>query len=51
MEATKQPGDEWLQDQFEYENCEECGGDADAHDAVPFMGNWFACCKTEGGAK
>lgn len=25
--------------------CDECGGDAEDHDAVEFMGNWFARCK------
>lgn len=35
---------EWLHQQFEHEYCEECGGDAQHHTAVPFMGNWFARC-------
>lgn len=39
------PPDEWLAEQFEYELCEECGADADEHDAIPFMGNWFARCQ------
>ena len=34
----------WLEQQFECEFCEECGGDVCHHTAVPFMGNWFARC-------
>jgi hypothetical protein len=36
--------EEWLRSQFEFSYCEECGGDAEHHTAVPFMGNWFARC-------
>jgi hypothetical protein len=35
---------EWLEKQFEFEFCEECGGGACHHTAVPFIGNWFARC-------
>jgi hypothetical protein len=35
---------EWLVQQFEFEYCSECGGDENDHDAIPFMGNWFARC-------
>ena len=35
---------EWLEQQFECEYCAECGGDAQHHTAVPFLGNWFARC-------
>lgn len=38
------PAQQWLEEQFEYEYCSECGGDADDHIAVPVMGNWFARC-------
>jgi hypothetical protein len=38
------PADQWLREQFEFEFCAECGGDAEHHTAVPFMGNWFARC-------
>lgn len=38
------PAAQWLADQFEFECCEECHGDAEHHTAVPFMGNWFARC-------
>lgn len=38
---------EWLTELFEYEYCDECGGDTEDHDAVPFMGNWFARCKPD----
>ena len=41
------PPDVWLKEQFEYEYCAECGGDAEDHDAVPLLGNWFARCKKE----
>ena len=37
-------GPEWLEQLFEYEYCDECGKDAEDHQAVPFMGGWFACC-------
>lgn len=35
---------EWLEHMFECQYCEECGGDAEHHTAVPFLGNWFARC-------
>jgi hypothetical protein len=35
---------EWLKEQFEFEYCAECDGDAEHHTAIPFMGNWFARC-------
>lgn len=38
------PPAEWLHELFAFEYCEECGGDAEHHTAVPFMGNWFARC-------
>jgi hypothetical protein len=38
-------GDEFLADLFEFELCDECMGDAEDHDAVEFMGNWFARCR------
>lgn len=44
------PGDDattpdgWLASLFESEYCAECGGDAQHHTAVPFMGNWHAFC-------
>lgn len=34
----------WLARLFEFNYCEECGGDVQHHTAVPFMGNWFARC-------
>lgn len=39
------PSAEWLVELFEYEYCAECGGDADDHAAIPFLGNWFARCE------
>lgn len=41
------PPDEWLAAQFEYIYCDECGDDERGHDAVPFMGNWFARCRED----
>lgn len=38
------PSADWLTEQFEFEYCAECGGDAQHHAAVPLMGNWFARC-------
>jgi hypothetical protein len=38
------PADEWLKDFFEFENCDECGGDERHHTAVGTLGNWFAYC-------
>lgn len=35
---------DWLAALFRYEYCVECGGDAEHHTAVPFMGNPFARC-------
>jgi hypothetical protein len=35
---------QWLEEQFEFEWCEECGGDHRHHEAVGFLGNWFARC-------
>ena len=45
MNITEETGQEWMRRLFEYEWCEECGGDERDHDAIPFMGNWFARCK------
>jgi hypothetical protein len=44
MSNLNTPAAEWLEEQFEYSYCEECGGDTCHHTAVPFMGNWFARC-------
>lgn len=41
-------GYHWLRAQFEHEMCEECHGDADAHEATfDPIGNWHATCKAE----
>lgn len=40
MDAEK-----WLEQQFEFEYCPECGGDADDHDVVLILGNPFAHCR------
>lgn len=39
-----QTANEWLAEQFEYNYCEECGGDAEHHTPVGVLGNWFAFC-------
>ena len=36
--------EKWLEEMFECEYCAECGGDAEDHTAIPFLGNWFARC-------
>jgi len=41
------PPEEWLKEQFKDGYCECCGGDEADHNAVPFIGNWFARCKHE----
>jgi hypothetical protein len=38
------PPAQWLAELFACEYCAECGGDAQHHTAVPFLGNWFARC-------
>ena len=38
------PAEKWLEEMFECHYCDECGGDAQHHTAVPVMGNWFARC-------
>ena len=37
--------EEWGKRLFEFSYCEECGGDYEDHDIIPFLGNWFARCK------
>ena len=41
---------EWLEHLFEFNYCDECGGDAEDHDIcfVPGFGNYFARCKPAG---
>ena len=38
---------QWLKDQFEFENCSECGGDVRDHLETELLGNPFAYCRTE----
>lgn len=38
---------QWAGNLFQFEFCDECGGDADDHEPMIFMGNWFAKCKKE----
>jgi len=38
------PPQVWLKELFEFEYCSCCGGDAQHHTAIPFIGNWFAQC-------
>lgn len=44
MSNLEEHPQEWLKRTFEFEYCGECGQDADAHTAVPLLGNWFAQC-------
>lgn len=37
--------EEWLERLFEFEYCSECGRDADEHEVVGILGNYFARCK------
>ena len=39
---------EWAEQLFEFEYCNECGGDVEDHNYVLLMGHWFAVCKNEG---
>jgi hypothetical protein len=36
---------QWLIEQFECSYCEKCGGDAEHHEAILLLDNWFARCK------
>ena len=40
----------WLESLFEFESCEECGGDAEDHEVciVPGTGTYFARCRRAG---
>lgn len=40
----EETADEWLERMFEFEYCSMCGGDTKDHEAIPFLGNWFAYC-------
>lgn len=40
---------QWAQELFEYELCDECGGDENDHTPLVFLGNWFAQCKLSDG--
>ena len=44
MGNLNEPTNKWLKRLFADEFCAECGGDAEHHTAIPFMGNWFARC-------
>jgi hypothetical protein len=39
-----QPAAQWLKEQFAFEYCAECSGDAQHHTALLFFGNWIARC-------
>lgn len=45
-DATGRTDKEFMADLFEFELCDECGQDADAHVAslLPFTNCWFAHC-------
>lgn len=46
LELDGQTFAEWAAELFEFELCEECGGDAEDHEARIVMGHWFAKCKS-----
>jgi hypothetical protein len=43
MELIEMP--QWLIDLFEFDYCCECGGDAEDHLPMQFLGHPFAMCK------
>lgn len=43
--TAREPAASWLRRQFEFENCHECRRGARSHEAISFLGNWFARCK------
>ena len=51
--SLEEQGQTWLEEQFECENCSECGQGAEGHIAIPlYFGHywghkiiWFARCK------
>lgn len=45
VDTEGRTGSEFLTELFECEYCAECSGDAEHHDAAPFLGNWFARCR------
>lgn len=44
MRSNGISGKAWLKQQFKFEYCAECGGDAEHHTPVIVLGNWFARC-------
>ena len=44
MVVERAQAEEWLKGQFEFEFCDECGGDAEHHQVGPVLGNPFAWC-------
>lgn len=48
MVLNGETAEQWAERMFEFEVCSECGKDKQDHDIIPFMGNWFARCKTPG---
>ena len=38
---------DWMKEQFEFENCDECGRGAEGHEGVVFLGNPFAVCRVD----
>ena len=37
---------EWATELFQFSYCEECGKDKEDHDIIPFLGHWFARCRS-----
>jgi len=44
MSNLNVPAQQWLDELFQDSYCDDCGGDAQHHTAIPLLGNWFARC-------
>ena len=49
LKLDGETAEEWAERFFEFEKCDACGKDREDHDIIPFVGHWFARCKTEKG--
>jgi hypothetical protein len=45
VDEEGQTYEEWVEELFRYEYCDECGGDVEDHEPWFIMGHWFAHCK------
>lgn len=44
-DANGRTWEEFVAESFQFEYCEECGGDGEDHLPCLVLGNWFAMCK------